>query len=445
MSKNDETSRQRKTIVVIGADDHNLGLIEAIPEAEHWVIERVLEWEDVQPDHGRIDFDDLYRTARERIDALESGPDAIIGYLDFPVTSLVSLLNRDYGLPGASPEATASCEHKYWMREIEASVFPDTSPKTTAVNPFDTAQAYRQVPAFPFWLKPVKAHSSVLGFMIEDDDDLDRALHACRQKLHLFGEPFNDFLAHLESTGGSAEIGGNYAVAEELVSAKRQFTLEGYVWQSEVTIYGVIDSIRVGEHKSSFSRYQYPARVPDEVLKKSVEMTAKLIDALGYEGSPFNIEFFWNPDDGALRILEINPRISKSHSPLFRMVDGVSHHKVAIDLALGREPAMPHREGKDEIAAKYMWRSVEADGIVKRVPNEQEIADLHKLLPDLDLEILVEKEQQLSSMVYQDSYSYELAVIFLGSDSEEMLEDAYTMCVDCLPIHLKPLPERAYF
>lgn len=443
MSDEGRTDPDRKTVVIIGADDHGLALIEAIPEAEHWDLERVLEWADVQPDNGRIDFDDLYRTARKRIEALENGPDAIIGYLDFPVTSLVSLLNRDYGLPGASPEATASCEHKYWMREIERRVFPDSAPKTVAVNPFDTGSAQTAVPAYPFWLKPVKAHSSVLGFMIEEDDDLDCALHACRRKLHLFGEPFNDFLAHLDSPGGSAEIGGNYAVAEELVSARRQFTLEGYVWQGKVTIYGVIDSIRVGEHKSSFSRYQYPARVPDEVLKKSTEMTAKLIDALGYDGSPFNIEFFWNPDDGALRILEINPRISKSHSPLFKMVDGVSHHKVAIDLALGREPAMPHREGKDKIAAKFMWRSVEADGIVKRIPDEQEIADLHKLLPDLDLEILVKKEQQLSSMVYQDSYSYELAVIFLGSDSEEMLEDAYTMCIDCLPIHLKPLPERA--
>ncbi|HMB37508.1 MAG TPA: ATP-grasp domain-containing protein [Wenzhouxiangellaceae bacterium] len=443
MNNQRQTSEQRKTIVVIGADDHNLALIEAIPEAEHWNIERVLEWEDVQPDHGRIDFDDLYRTAREKIDALDGGPDAIIGYLDFPVTSLVALLTRDYGLPGATPEAVACCEHKYWMREIESKVFPETAPEVAAVNPFAGKDARREVPAYPFWLKPVKAHSSVLGFMIEEDDDLDRALHACRQKLHYFGEPFNDFLAHLKKSGDSSEIGGNYLVAEELVSAKRQFTLEGYVWQGDVTVYGVIDSIRVGEHKSSFSRYQYPARVPEHILEKSKEMTAKLLDAFGYDGSPFNIEFFWNPDTDELRILEVNPRISKSHSPLFRMVDGICHQKVAIDLSLGRKPEMPHREGKDDIAAKFMWRSVEADGIVKRIPTREEIDDLQKLLPDLDLGILVKKEQQLSSMFYQDSYSYELAVIFLGGDSEEMLEDAYQMCIDCLHIQLKPLPEKA--
>jgi len=443
MGKDGKADSNRNTVVVIGADDHNLEMIRAIPEADQWNIERVLEWEDVQPDHGRIDFDDLYRTAREKIDALDDCPDAIIGYLDFPVTSLVALLTRDYGLSGASPEAVACCEHKYWMREIEARVFPDTAPEVRAINPFSTRKARGEVPPFPFWLKPVKAHSSVLGFMIEEDEDLDRALHACRQKLHFFGEPFNDFLAHLEKPGGSAEVGGNYAVAEELVSAKRQFTLEGYVWQGEVTIYGAVDSIRTGEHSSSFSRYQYPARLPDRILDKATEMTEKILDAFGYDGSPFNIEFFWNPDTDGLRILEVNPRISKSHSPLFKMVDGVSHHKIAIDLSLGRQPEMPHRQGDDEIAAKFMWRSVEADGIVKRIPDEEEISDLQQLLPDLDLTILVEKEQRLSSMFYQDSYSYELAVIFLGGDSEEMLEDAYQMCIDCLSIHLKPLPESA--
>ncbi|MBS3743634.1 MAG: D-alanine--D-alanine ligase [Wenzhouxiangellaceae bacterium] len=443
MSKQKQTSGDRKTIAVIGADDHNLAMIRAIPEADEWRLARVLEWQDVQPDNGRIDFHDLYRQARERIDALDGKPDAIIGYLDFPVTSLVALLSRDYGLPAASPEAVACCEHKYWMRKIEADVFPDNAPRTAAINPFEVEQAQKNAPEFPFWLKPVKSHSSVLGFMIEDEDELDRALHACRQKLHFFGEPFNDFLRCLEKSGGAPEIGGNHAVAEELVSARRQFTLEGYVWQNEVVIYGAIDSIRIGEHKSSFSRYQYPARLPEPVLEKATEMTRKLLAAFEYDGSPFNIEFFWNPDTDALRILEVNPRISKSHSPLFRMVDGVCHQKVAIDLSLGREPEMPHRQGKDNMAAKFMWRSMEADGIVKHIPNEEDVAGLQQLLPDLDLEVLVEKEQQLSSMFYQDSYTYELAVIFLGGDSEEMLEDSYRMCIDCLPIHLKPLPEMA--
>lgn len=162
MSNQEQASRERKTIVVLGADDHNVALIESIPEAERWDTAQVLEWEDLQPAHGRIDFDDLYRTARNRIDALDGGPDAIIGYLDFPATLLVALLTRDYGLPGASPEAVACCEHKFWMREIESKVFPDTAPEVAAINPIASKNARHDVPAYPFWLKPVKAHFSVL-------------------------------------------------------------------------------------------------------------------------------------------------------------------------------------------------------------------------------------------------------------------------------------------
>jgi hypothetical protein len=103
---------------------------------------------------------------------------------------------------------------------------------------------------------------------------------------------------------------------------------------------------------------------------------------------------------------------------------------------------MPSGEGNDEIAAKFMWRSLEADGIVKRVPESDEIAELKRLMPDLELEILVEKEERLSDMFYQDSYTYELAVIFLGAHTEQVLEDSYRMCISSLPIHLKPLPDE---
>lgn len=441
MSQAAETG-DRKTIAVIGADDHNLALIRAIPEAKEWDLVRVLEWEEVQPDNGRIDFDALYRRARQRIDRLDAPPDAVTGYLDFPVTCIEALLRRDYGLPGATPEAVSCMENKYWMREIEARVAPEAAAATAALNPFDPEQARRRMPPYPFWLKPVAAHSSVLGFMIEDAEDLDRALHECRLKLHFFGDPFNAFLARLREPQGDEDIGGNHAVAEELVSASRQFTLEGYVHNGETKIYGVVDSLRTGQHKSSFARYQYPARVPLEVMQRAREYSIRMLEAFSYDGSPFNAEFFWDPDSNELRLLEMNPRISKSHSPLFRMVDGVSHHKVAIDLALGREPRMPSGEGNDEIAAKFMWRSLEADGIVKRVPESDEIAELKRLVPDLELEILVEKEERLSDMFYQDSYTYELAVIFLGAHTEQVLEDSYRMCISSLPIHLKPLPDE---
>ena len=48
--------------------------------------------------------------------------------------------------------------------------------------------------------------------------------------------------------------------------------------------------------------------------------------------------------------------------------------------------------------------------------------------------------QELSDLFYQESYSYELAEVFLGGENEEMLEDAYRRTLDSLPIHLQPMP-----
>ena len=122
------------------------------------------------------------------------------------------------------------------------------------------------------------------------------------------------------------------------------------------------------------------------------------------------------------------------------MVDGVSHHKVAIDLALGRQPEMPRGEGENKVAAKYMLRSHEADGIVADIPDKDQIEKLAKILPDINVNILVEKGVKLSELFYQDSYSYELADIFLGEDGQQMLEDEYNRCIDSLTFLIKPIP-----
>lgn len=431
----------RKTICVIGTNEYNLDLIRAIPEAKDWDVVPVLHKTDVQPSHGRIDFDQLLKRARTEIEALDAGPDAIIGDLDFPVTALVALLQKHFELPGASPEAVAKCEHKYWMRQEQKKILKDITPTVRAINPFDIDAAYKTAPKYPFWMKPVKGHSSVLGFLVEDDDDFDRALHESRLKIHLIGEPFNQFLDHLEDDTRPDGVDGNFAVAESLIDAKRQFTLEGYVHKGETVIYGAVDSVRFGATKSSFSRFQYPADLPDDVMERCRELTAAMMTQIGYDQSPFNIEFFWNPETGALSLLEINARISKSHSPQFQMVDGRSHHKVAVDLALGNKPDFPKGEGKDAIAAKFILRSFEADAIVKRVPDEGEIAELKRILPDIEAQVLVSENMRLSTLFYQDSYSYELVDVFLGGRDAEMLEDSYRRCVDSLPVWLKPIPD----
>jgi hypothetical protein len=136
--------------------------------------------------------------------------------------------------------------------------------------------------------------------------------------------------------------------------------------------------------------------------------------------------------------LEINPRISKSHAPLFRMVDGHYHHQVMIDLGLGREPRLEQRAGRYDLAAKFMVRQFH-DAIVSRAPTSAELAAVQTAVPDAQIQVAVHEGQQLSSLWDQDSYSYEVATIFVGGENEAQLEQRFRDCLERLPLAFEPL------
>src|SRR5699024_2104271 len=122
-------------------------------------------------------------------------------------------------------------------------------------------------------------------------------------------------------------------------------TVEGYRLQDEVHIYGIVDSVRYTDHPS-FLRYQYPSALPPEVCIRMAELAQRVVLAIGLERMTFNVEFFWDPDADRISLLEINPRHSQSHAELFEDVDGLASHDIMLQLALGREPQLPHRQGQ---------------------------------------------------------------------------------------------------
>ena len=148
MAKSGEQKQQvRKTVFVVGSDPYNMDLIRQIPEASSWTVISAADWAETTRQDGRFDFNDLYAKAKSVIEEAGGQPDAIISYLDFPFSCLASLLVRDYGLAGASPEAVARCEHKYWMRQEQKKVQPETVPECVALNPFDVDEARRKASA----------------------------------------------------------------------------------------------------------------------------------------------------------------------------------------------------------------------------------------------------------------------------------------------------------
>jgi hypothetical protein len=425
----------RSNVFVLGLDDFHLRQLNGLRTAESYRFHELYRKEDV-----KSGAEDVVRRvlagARDKLATFPGRIDAIVGYWDFPVSTMLPILRRENGLPTPTLESVLKCEHKFWSRLEQARVVPKHVPTFCAVDPFDDASINSISVAFPFWIKPVKSVLSYLGFKVCNAEELNHAIAMIRAGIARIAVPFDDLLSYAQLPEEIAPINGRHCIVESIISQGRQCTLEGYVFDGKVTIYGAVDSVREGKHDSSFNRYQYPSTLSADVLARMTAIAERFLTRIGFDCSPFNIEFYWNEHTGQIWLLEINTRVSKSHAPLFKMVDGEFHHQVMLDLGLGQQPYFPSREGRYRVAAKFMWRA-HHDAVVRRAPNAELLAQVRACFPGCDIELHVEPGMRLSDLSYQDSYSFELAAIFLGADDEAELLHRYTQCQQALGLELE--------
>lgn len=429
-----------KDVFVIGSDDFNLRFFRSPGPAQDAEIHPLLGFGDFRRD-DRIVVEETLQHARERLREFPGAVDAIVGYGDFPISTILPILRRELGLVTPSLESVLKCEHKYWSRCEQAGVIPDNVPAFAAVDPFADDPLAGVDLEYPFWLKPVKAVLSHLGFKISSERDFRDSLGPIRNGIGRFAEPFDYVLGFAELPEEIRGIDGWHCIAEQMVSTSRQCTVEGYVYRGEAEVYGIVDAMREGPHESNFNRYQYPSDLPQPVQERIAGLSRKVMRRIGYDNAPFNIEFFWDEDDDRLWLLEVNPRLSKSHCPLFWMVDGACHFKVLLDVSLGRRPEFPRAEGRFRKAAKFMVRKYR-DARVTRVPTADELRLIEEQLPGVLVQVEVDEGTRLSEMPDQDSYSYEVAVIFVGANDDDELVQKYEQCLERLPIEFEDLGER---
>jgi hypothetical protein len=74
-----------------------------------------------------------------------------------------------------------------------------------------------------------------------------------------------------------------------------------------------------------------------------------------------------------------------------------------------------------------------ADGVARRVPSDEEIARVEHEVDGCTVEITVRPGDRLSALHDQDSYSFAIATIAVGADSEEELTRKYEQATAGLP------------
>lgn len=428
-----------KNIFVVGLDDFHLRQLQSLRRSADYRFHQLASYREIKCGEHFPVREFLHR-ARETLSTFKGGVHAVVGFWDFPVSTILPIIQQEFNLTGAGLIPVLKCEHKYWSRLEQAKVVPELIPPFEKINPFDEGSIRQCALPFPFWLKPVKSVLSHLGFLVSDSTEFNDRLEIIRRHIGRYAEPFNFILEHAELPDEIRQVDGYHCIAEGLISSSHQCTLEGYVFHGEVEVYGIVDSVNEGVHQSSFARYQYPSILDKQVQQRMVDATRKVLLHVGYDNSPFNIEFYWDETSDAIWLLEINTRISKSHCPLFKMVDGEYHHQVMLDVALGHKPNFQHRRGRFNTAAKFMIRRY-SDGKVIGVPGEREIELVKRKFPGSEVLIHIRPGMHLSQLRDQDSYSYEIADLFMGADSHHELMANYEKALQMLPFSINPTGE----
>ncbi|MGM0574344.1 MAG: ectoine synthase [Myxococcota bacterium] len=421
----DELKRQ---VFIIGLDDFNLQKARAITDADETEFHGLLDYDDLITPES-YDFQGMVDEALRELRAFEGPVDAIIAHWDFPVSTMVPILNREMGLPYVPLVSMLKCEHKYWSRVEQKKVLPELVPQFDAVDPFDDQALERLRVDFPFWLKPVKSFASYLGFRVEDEAQFREAIAEIRENIRRIGDPFNVVMDYVDLPPDIAAVDGNWCVAEELMSGW-QCGVEGYVLHGQTRVHGIFDCYK-DRNGWSFNRYEYPSRWPRRVQQRMIDAVGRLMPHLGYNSAPFGVEFFWDEARDKLWLIEVNTRISQSHSDQFEKVHGISNHEIAINVALGLRTRVPRPRGAFQCAAKFHLRRY-ADAVVEQVPDEANLAAVARAIPGTEVHVTVEPGARLSDLRDQDSFSYEIATVHLGAEDQAELLARFRECAEML-------------
>jgi hypothetical protein len=346
--------------------------------------------------------------------------DGILGSSD-ATGHLASVIADHAGLPGPGREAFMRCHDKLACRRIQAEVVPEVTP---AFAEIDLDEPDPEPPLrFPFFCKPVAAHLSQLAYRVDDEGQLAAVLARAREEIDrvtaydraLEGRPFRRL------------------IAEELLEGTL-VTFEGWMQGGRMTPIGVTDAV-MHPNGISFLRFEYPSRLPEESRREMARVAERLMPALGFDDSMFNIEFFVRPD-GRLAIVEVNGRMASQFAPLVQAMHGVSSYEIQLDLCAGRTPHLP-RARTDLVTASFLLRTYD-DAIVRSVPDPTTVLER---FPHAHVEVLVRPGQRLSEND-DDVVSHRLAVVALAARDHASLLHRFAEATEFLPFELEPLPAR---
>ena len=358
--------------------------------------------------------------------------DGVVASDDYPGSIVAAALAHELRLPGPSPEAVLRCQHKYYSRLAQRECVPEAVPEFDLVDPHALAASAARLD-YPVFAKPVKSFFSLFARSVADAAALETlSLEAC-EHLAGFVRPLEELLRRYTRL----PLGGGYLLAERPLRGL-QATIEGFVFEGEVGIVGVVDSIMF-PGTTSFRRFEYPSALPAPVQARMTGIAARFVRHIGFDNGLFNIETMYDPHADTVHIIEVNPRMCPQFADLMEKVNGVNTYEILLAIAARRRPVVRRSGAPCRAAASIVGRVFE-DKLVKRVPQASDLAILATRFPDARVKVLC-REGHLLSEELQDGASYRYALLHLGGEDQAHVQARYEEALALLPFTLEPVPD----
>jgi hypothetical protein len=307
------------------------------------------------PDNARLAGFDLERfTDRLARQAQRAGWRAVVSNHEQFGALAAAMLAEKLGWPGTPVAAVLACQHKLHARQVLARVCPEATP-AFAPLPARYGDPAPEGLDYPCFVKPVKAAFSVLARRVSNRDELHAMTRFGAFELwvirHLV-EPFERVARARLPDAGTA----HGMLLEEPVHGI-QYNLDGYVFGGRLQPLGFVESVMY-PGTQAFMRFDYPCRIPTAVQARAIDVARRFLGEVGFSHGLFNLEFIHDPATDRLTAIEFNPRLASQFSDLYRRVDGIDLHRVALELAYGRDPAaLPRAAPTASAAASFVYRS----------------------------------------------------------------------------------------
>ena len=346
-----------------------------------------------------------------------------------------SLLSARLELPGTPLKSLLTAQHKYLARQIHSEVLPEHVPPFCGFR-YDADIAKAVTINYPIFVKPVKAAFSVLAKRCKDEAAL-RAHLKFRVWEKIIIKRLTWPFRRVSSRHLDCPIDADCFIAEGCIDGALQVSVDGYAHRGEVHVLGTVDAVMY-PGTTSFMRFEYPSQLAAEHVAKLQSVAKRAVQAIGFTHGLFNVELFFDPKTKRITIIEINPRMAGQFSDLYERVDGKSLWALELELALGKTPSFPHREGQFGSAASFVFREF-ADAI-KHAPSVDEQSWLTRTYPDarlfLDLKHATSRARETK---WLGSYRYAL-VHMGGGDHDDMMTRFGNVC-EHLDFDGRALPE----